>query len=185
MTITIPPAPTETAFIEPDHWLSSKILQDGVQIVPYAFAKKHRLIPFIVENTCISVAVSDPYCFEALEDIGFKTKKRVESVVKSLEEIEQAIEICYRKDNLLNPETKQQHVQKSLGENYDLLEDRPEGGVIRLCDRILLEAITQKASDIHFEPQENSLQVRYRVDGVLHPKNRVDKTQQNELVTRL
>jgi general secretion pathway protein E len=185
MTITILPAPTETTFVEHDHWLSSKILQDGVQIVPYAFAKKHRLIPFIVEDSCISVAVSDPYCFEALEDIGFKTKKRVESVLKSLDEIEQAIEICYRKDNMLNLETKQQHVQKSLGENYDLLEDRPEGGVIRLCDRILLEAITQKASDIHFEPQENSLQVRYRVDGVLHPKNRVDKTQQNELVTRL
>ncbi len=184
MTTKTPLAATELELEKNTHWLQSRFLIEGTQIVPYAFAKKHRCIPFFENGEKIEVAVHDPFCFEALEDLRFKTKKRIVPVQKSLEEIEQAIELCYHKNSPRMLDSPQAQQEISV-EHYDLLEERLENGVIHLCDRILLEAISQKASDIHFEPQENFLLVRYRIDGVLHEKKTVVRSQQNELITRL
>lgn len=185
MTTKIPPAVTELDLPQSLHWHKSQVLLEGRQIVPYSFAKKHRLIPFFENEEKIEVAVLDLFCFEALDDLRFKTKKRIEPHVKSLEEIEQAIEICYHRTSQKPQEEPQKQEQEASHEHYDLLEQRQQSGVIQICDRLLLDAITQKASDIHFEPQENFLQVRFRIDGVLHEKKMVSRSQQNELVTRL
>lgn len=185
MTTKTPPVATELEVPSTVHWHKSKFLVEGRQIVPYAFAKKHRCIPFFENEEKIQVAVQDLFCFEALEDLRFKTKKWIEPFQKSLEEIEQAIELCYHKNSLVSSEKPLKIEQEVAVEHYDLLEERLENGVIHLCDRILLEAIGQKASDIHFEPQENFLLIRYRIDGVLHEKKMVPRAQQNELITRL
>ncbi|MFZ4772772.1 MAG: GspE/PulE family protein [Chlamydiia bacterium] len=160
-------------------------LLKGIPLVPYAFAKKYRLIPYGQDATTIYVACSDANSFEALEDIRFKTKKLVHSVVRAINEIDQAIEECYHKSSTESDGGESGEQELYSSEGYDLLDQAASTGVIRLCNTILIEAITQKASDIHFEPQENMLQVRFRIDGVLHERKLVQKTYQDELITRL
>jgi len=155
----------------------------GLPLLPYLFAKKHRVIPYFEEEKTLYLAASADLSVETLEDIRFKIKKRVLLEVVDAEAIDRAIEECYHVKE--TAEFFQEEAHSRSKEGYDLLDRQGSSGVIRLCDTILLEAITQKSSDIHFEPQENTLLIRFRIDGVLHERKRVQKNLQEELITRL
>lgn len=185
MTTKIFDPPLETSKGPKKDWRQTELLLKGNPLLPYPFAKKHRLIPFDQTDKEVLIAVATRLTYEVIEDIRFKLKKEVVCLEKPQDQIDQAIETCYHKDAAFVGEDKESKETIDVVEGYDLLDQRNASGIIRLVDSILLEAIGQKASDIHFEPQENSLEVRFRIDGVLHISKTVQKSQQDELITRL
>lgn len=185
MTTKIFDPPLETSKDPKKDWRQTELLLKGNPLLPYPFAKKHRLIPFDQNDKEVLIAVATRLTYEVIEDIRFKLKKEVVCLEKPQDQIDQAIETCYHKDAAFVGEDKESKETVDVVEGYDLLDQRNASGIIRLVDSILLEAIGQKASDIHFEPQENSLEVRFRIDGVLHISKTVQKNQQDELITRL
>ncbi|MBI3236466.1 MAG: Flp pilus assembly complex ATPase component TadA, partial [Chlamydiales bacterium] len=116
--------------------------------------------------------------------------KQIQEILSPKLAIEEAIEHCYgHKENTASKliETLLQKNPTSSGEEegYDLLEQGGSSPVIELLNALLIEAIQQGASDIHFEPMENGLGVRYRIDGVLQMRHSPPREYLSQLITRI
>jgi len=157
-------------------------------VLPYAFVKKQKILPLDDASGKLKVAMADPFNQELVEEIRSMTGMGIIECYAQEDMIEDAIENCYEQ----NTETKQyieslesQEKNDEEVEEYDLLDQKSDSPVIQLLNLILREAIQQEASDIHFEPQENSLVVRYRIDGVLQKRHSPPKEYQSQLLTRI
>lgn len=145
--------------------------------------RRHLAIPIAMADGVLTIAMADPLDIVAIDDIRRVTGYKVRPVVSSEEKIKAAIDRYYSKketmeDILAEVRIKSIEVVREE-EAVDLEKIKEEGeavGIIRLVNHLLVEAIERGASDIHIEPYENELRVRYRIDGVLHnafspPKN--------------
>ncbi|MGN6386621.1 MAG: GspE/PulE family protein [Verrucomicrobiota bacterium] len=138
--------------------------------LPPKFVYRKRLVPISRENGTLRVAMSDAFDNYVLDEIRLVTGLRVEQVLAPRESIEKLIKTHYG----VGGDT----VEEMVGTNdltvvgggestEDLLEMAQEASVIKLVNEIILEAINERASDIHIEPYEHDLDIRYRIDGVL------------------
>ena len=165
-------------------------VQKKAQKVPYAFAKNKCLLPLDADDDSMTVAVSDPLDLDALEEVRYLVGKQINPVCALPDIIKEAIESCYgQKEDVAKKliATLREKQSSSLEEDegYDLLEQTSDSSVIRLLNALLTEAIQQEASDIHFEPMEQGLEVRYRIDGVLQMRHAPPKELQMPLITRI
>lgn len=168
-------------------------VKEKVHVVPYEFAKKHKILPLEEKDGILVVAISDPLALEALEEVRFLSGKEVEEVLAAQEELETAIEQCYHQSDDATSELFDSLSENASfdeaeddGDGYDLLGQKSsDSPVIRMLNSILMEAIGQGASDVHFEPLESSLSVRYRIDGVLQQRHKPSKEYQSQLLSRI
>ena len=154
---------------------------DVIKLVTQDVCLRHKIIPVSRAGSSLIVAMSDPSNLHAIDDIKFLTGYNVEPVVASEAAIVEAIETYYNVDTNISYDDimegfNEEEIDYSEMDDDDgaldverASEDAP---VIRLCNAILLSAIKKGASDIHIEPYEKSLRVRYRIDGVLHDEMR-------------
>ncbi|PCI77653.1 type II secretion system protein GspE [Candidatus Aerophobetes bacterium] len=164
------------------------------QIIPYGFAKAKQMLPIDEKEGVLVVAIGNPLDLAALEEIQSLTGKAVEELYCPKNELEEALEECYRQNSDetkafirdLNKESPSADQEKGVAvEAYDLLDNASSSPVIQLLNMVLSEAITQGVSDVHFEPLESGLAIRYRVDGILQQKHTPPKEMQNQLITRI
>jgi len=166
------------------------LVRDRKSIIPYLFAKQKKILP-LEETEEISVAMADPMDLETLVELRLLLKKAISPIYCPKSVIEIAIERCYHQKA---EETKRifseleknaaPSIQEDSGE-YDLLEQSDENPVIRMVNTLLTDAIQQGASDIHFEPTDSSLSIRYRIDGILQEKHVPPREYQIQILTRL
>lgn len=161
--------------------------------VPYAFVKKNLVIPIQEENGVMLTAIADPLNLEPLEELRLMLDQRIKPVYSSKDVILVAIHDCYEREEgaasqlmaHLSDGTEEGKADGDV-EIYDLLDDsHAQAPIIKLINLILTEAIQQGASDIHFEPLENNLRVRYRIDGVLQNRHAPAQEFQMPLLTRI
>jgi general secretion pathway protein E len=171
---------------------SFAFVRDKASIIPYLFAKQKRILPLSVNEKGVTVAVADPLDLDSLEELRLMIKKAVIPVYSPKEVIEAAIERCYsHKDaetkRFFSDLEKESLEQPSVEQNdeYDLLEQSEENPVVRLVNTLLSEAIQQGASDVHFEPTDIGLSIRYRIDGVLQKRHVPPKEYQQQILTRI
>ncbi len=165
-------------------------IKERIKIFSYAFAKEHKMIVLEEIDKQLVVALANPLDFEALDSAMHSTQKEIMEVLSSQEQIDQAIEYCYHhKENDTKDYLEELHIDNSGSletlDDYDLLEETDSSKVVKILNMILLGAIDQKASDIHFEPAEKNLIVRFRIDGVLVEKHRLGKELQAQIATRI
>ncbi len=162
------------------------------QLLPYTFVRRKRVLPVDEENGVLIVAISHPYDLEAIEEVRSLTNKEVKEIFCPIEKLEEAIEKCYHQDDEeassyiegLKQESDP-HGQENSVEAYDLLEKQDHSPVVRLLNMIMIQAIQQGASDIHFEPVDTGLTIRYRIDGVLQFRHSPPIEMQKQLMTRI
>jgi general secretion pathway protein E len=158
--------------------------------VPYTFVKKNLVMPIKEEGKYILVAVADPLNLEPLEELRLLLESEIKAVYSPKDAILNAINECYRQETGAASELIA-HMEGEEGregevEIYDLLDDSVQlAPIVKLLNLILIEAIQQGASDIHFEPFEESLRVRYRIDGVLQTRHSPAQEFQAQLLTRI
>ncbi len=167
-------------------------VKNRLSIIPYLLAKQKKVLPVEETEKGISVAMADPLDLEALEELRLLLKKPIFSFYCPKKAIEEAIEQCYHQKE---EETKRLFSELEKGgsssqikegaEGYDLLEQSDENPVIRMVNTLIVEAIQQGASDIHFEPTEEGLSIRYRIDGVLQKRHVPPREYQLQILTRL
>lgn len=174
-----------------DDLLSFSFVQKKKAIIPYSFAKKRLLLPIDEVNGVLIVANSNPENIEAIEELRALTGLPIKEVYCKKEKIEEAIEKCYHQHDkeasayftgLQNQDSSEDAQEE---DSYDILEQKSNAPVIKMLNVILVEAVQQGASDIHFEPMENVLEVRYRIDGVLQKRHVPPKEYQVQLLTRI
>ncbi len=161
----------------------------AVGLVPEATARRHSCIPVRIEGEKLILAMADPANVVAVDDIRALTKRDVRTVVATKVDVQGAISRYYRLDSAaesLAEEAATAHddEQKSLEEAVGSAgaEDAP---IIKLVNMLITQAVNDRASDIHIEPQERDVLVRYRVDGVLHEVMRPRKSVQAGMTSRL
>lgn len=160
--------------------------------IPYAFVKKHVVLPISDVGDSVIVAVADPLCLSPLEELRFLLGCEIEAVYTPREVILAAIHDCYNTEDgaasqlIANLSDKSDEGREGEAEAFDLLDNgRQQSPIIQLLNLILTEAIQQGASDIHFEPSENGMLVRYRIDGVLQSRHAPSQDYQVQLLTRI
>jgi len=166
------------------------LIKDKVPLIPYEFAKKKQVLPLEEKEGVLLVAITDPLALEALEEVRLLTGKKIKEVLAPQMELDAAIERCYHQresaTTKLFDSLQTTGSQNPEEEGYDLLGQKAsDSPVIQMLNAIILEAIQQGASDIHFEPLENTLSVRYRIDGVLQLRHNPPKEYQSQLLTRI
>lgn len=141
-----------------------------LSMVPAGLARLHGALPLLVDENGLTVALSDPFNPQTLEDLRFALGQSVNQVIAPTELIEAKIQTLYAGDQSdAMSEVLGQLDAEFSGKSASELEDESNAApIIRYVDLVLYQAIREKASDIHFEPFENDFQIRYRVDGALY-----------------
>ena len=151
------------------------IPQDLVEKVPARFAAHYNFVPVEERNGAIVVAVCDPLNSQLLDDIRLILKKRIDPVVTTPDEIERTTKVIFG----LGADTVEKilHDTESVASvlsiestftGSDLVDENIDASIIKFVNELLVEAIQSDATDIHIEPFEDQLRVRYRIDGILH-----------------
>jgi len=145
------------------------IVPDLLAQLPSEFAIRHQVLPLREEDHTLVVAMADPFDVTVLDDLRLLTSRDVRAVVSSRRKIVDVIEQSYMEKMFRDIDDMQREdVAEEDLEIADLQKMAREALVIKLVNLILHQAIQERASDIHIEPHERDLRVRYRVDGVLH-----------------
>ncbi|MCB9741804.1 MAG: type IV-A pilus assembly ATPase PilB [Alphaproteobacteria bacterium] len=150
-----------------------------IKLVPKEVVQRHQVIPVNRAGNTLIVAMSDPSNIYAIDDVKFVTNMNIEVVVASEGAIAEAIEKYYTaqtsfEDILIDFDLGEEEEALEISEAdedmnvLDLEKSAGDAPVVKLVNLILLDAIRKKASDIHIEPYEKQLRVRYRIDGVLY-----------------
>lgn len=157
--------------------------------IPYSWVRKHLALPLSYEKGSLVIGLADPLNIQALEEIIFFKEGPFLPAYVPEEALIKAIDLCYHQES---GHTEQVIAaldlapsETALFETEDLLADEGEAPVIQLLNAILAEAFLAKASDIHFEPADNDLKIRFRIDGILKPRFSPPKEIQKPLITRL
>jgi general secretion pathway protein E len=164
-----------------------------MKVVSYAFVKRAHIFPVSEDETTLTVALSDPLATEALDELRFQFRKVIRMIWVPKEALLSAIHEYYQQDenaaSLLIEEMEESSQEGKLDEThaiYDILEDdQQQPPAVRILNLVIGEAIKRGASDIHFDPEERGLIVRYRIDGVLHQHLVPPQDLQSPLITRV
>lgn len=171
--------------------LDSIIIKDDViKLVPENIAQKYTLMPIGVERNKLKVAMADPLNIFAIDDVKISSGLDVEPYITSSVQIKNAIDRYYSNEYIQKAAedlSKQQETiekrQKSVKEiSIDEVKHAP---AVRLVDLVINNAVKMKASDIHIEPFEEYIKVRYRIDGNLREIFKYNKDIMNAFITRI
>ncbi len=160
--------------------------------IPLSFAKRHLFLPLKRIGETIHCATSKPVNFAALDDFRLLLKSPIELVVVPATEIMQHLNQIYEMATDSPEEaisdfsgTSLSELAEELAEPEDLLDTDDEAPMIQLVNSIFFQAVQQRASDIHFEPFEREIKIRFRVDGVLYNILSPPKRLQSALISRV
>ena len=161
-----------------------------INLISKELAEKVKAIPIHQEGNNITVAMADPLDVVAIDDIRIKTSYNVNPVVATETEIQHAIDQYFSNDEVVEElmhdiDSKTEKSENSQNEINRLLEMVDNAPIVRLVNNIINDGIKLRASDIHIEPKEEQLKVRYRVDGILHNEMQIPKNTHAALVSRI
>jgi type IV pilus assembly protein PilB len=167
--------------------LKLEVPPEVIRILPAEFAKRHRIVPVRITEGTLHIATSVPGNQRVIEDIRLLSGLEVEELEAPAAEIIEKIAECYqvtveRMIENLNPEKAAVTEGKNL---HDIEVMANEPTVVNLVNLIISTALRERASDIHLVPFEDSLQLRYRVDGLLQEKPPPPKQLHAALVSRI
>jgi len=158
---------------------------NAISVVPRDLAERYTLMPVdIDEDNHLVVAMADPQNVLALDDLRIITGYEIRPAISTKDDIVAAIEDYYKvaehvdADQFMSTDDLEQPDLETLTEVSD------EAPIVKLVNYIINKAVTDRASDIHIEPQEKDLRVRYRVDGVLHEVMRSPRATQQAIISR-
>ncbi|MBO0440843.1 GspE/PulE family protein [Candidatus Enterococcus ikei] len=157
-----------------------------LDLVPKKFAQKHQLFPVKKRKGRLVVAMVNPMAYDVINELRLITGMSAVPYFASSSDISQMITEHYPEDLMLEEWLQDATEDSAIGETQStntLLED--DSPIIKLVNSLLQAAVDKKASDIHFDPQKKSLNVRIRVDGELVELNQLPKNVQQAVTSRL
>ncbi len=159
---------------------------EALQIVPSEFAMRHQLLPLHQTDHTLTVAMADPLDIQSIDDLQLLTGYKVVTVLAGAADIRRSLEQFYM--NRMLEDAQSQEVTTADDEGLDVADLQKmarEELVIQMVNLIINQAIQDRASDIHVEPFERELRVRYRIDGVLHEVNAPPKRLHPAIISRI
>src|SRR5690349_16896602 len=163
------------------------------ELVPESLARKYRIVPLSATDSALDIATADPHDLDCERTLAFATGRTVRMQLAAPAAIAARIDELYQPENAVEKILEGvagrydvDMIAESSDDDFNLSADRAsERPVIRLVDHIIAEAITTRASDIHLEPEEGGVAVRYRIDGVLRETMKLPRAAGLPLVSRI
>jgi type IV pilus assembly protein PilB len=190
---------SEQLYVPTLHLKKYKFDPQVIQLIPERMARLYQLIPLSRIGNTLTIAISDPLNVFALDDLKTLTGCDIDTVLSSDEEIARAIDTQYHiaaKDiqQILEESSfgssaeepkdiellKQQEIELSSA-----VQESQKAPIVELVDLMLTQALKKRASDIHIEPQQGNLRIRYRIDGALYDIFEIPKLNQNAILARV
>jgi len=156
----------------------------AVAAVPKELAQRYTLMPVAITDSQLLVAMADPQNVLALDDLRIITGFEIKPAISTKDDIIVAIEEFYKVAEQSDGDMFLGTEDVGDDELSKLTDVESEAPAVKLVNYIIQKAVADRASDIHIEPQENDLRVRFRVDGVLHEVMRSPKTIQTSIISR-
>ena len=165
------------------------IPEDLIKHLPIGYAREHIVLPFKEEENKVHILTTNPLNFHVFSDLKLQFQKEVQPIVSVTEKVREAINNVYERGSgeldefaniaggMENPDLESVVI--------DLLDTNDSAPVIKLVNTLLFRAVKERASDIHIEPYETELVVRFRVDGALYSVFKPPKALQNAIVSRV
>ena len=166
-----------------------EIQPEAIALVSEQVARKHHILPISVDGDTLTIATNEPQDFRTVNSIAALTRKRIETVIPVGMSLDDAIDANYTLGAQI-----QQQVSQIAGLNLELAAEGAEvseidalkqAPIVQAIDMMLTQAVRDRASDIHIEPQEDCLLVRNRIDGVLHDAVRLPLGVHTAILTRI
>jgi type IV pilus assembly protein PilB len=167
-----------------------EVQQEAANQIPLHVLERIVAVPYELDGNVLRVAVADPGNVQAIDELRLGTRLQVELAVANRDDIMGEIRRLIRASEAFGARAVLED-EEGLGEEEAAADDlEVDDGIsdvplVRLVNSIIFQAAEDGASDIHFEPQEDSLVVRLRIDGVLHEVQRIPKRMLNGVTTRL
>jgi type IV pilus assembly protein PilB len=175
-----------------------------VNSIPDEMMRKHVILPIGIENGKIRIAIHDPMDLEVLDILRFRLNKEVRTVLAPKSRIKRYIDDLFNSgasntidktiDSTLKSldKTLDKSVDRSIDKSIDLANmgedagnDPTQAPIIKLVQAMIVEAVRNRASDIHIEPMKDRVRVRYRIDGECVERDRIPKRMQGALINRM
>lgn len=165
------------------------------EIITEKIARQYHIVPISLLENGLTVALSDPLNVFVIDDLKNITGKHIDIVLSTSSEIMKAIETYYGAQALSNVKEITQDIaidefeivtgdekEEDLEGAFDKSERAP---IVRMVNLLIKEALKQRASDIHMEPMEDGMRVRYRIDGILQEIHTIPKVNQSAVIVRI
>ena len=157
--------------------------RSAVQMIPLSLAERHGVLPIRRNGNRLTVAMLDPTNFFAIDDLRMVTQCEIEPVIAAEADLKKAIQRSYSVSDLVEKSVSLlQKEEEDAAPGIETSEDAP---VINIVNSLISQAIKNGASDIHMEPLEKGLRVRFRVDGVLLETASFPKHTQGAIISRV
>jgi len=155
------------------HITDTIIQEEALSAVPYDLMQSLKILPLTIDDTELTIATNNPLDVNALQEIQYKSGLLIKPVMASLHEIEDRI----------------QEYSDSIHSIHAIRSGKTKiaatAPVVQLIDSLIRRAIKEKASDIHFEPYQEDMRVRFRIDGVLYEKTSIEKPIVRNVISRI
>ncbi|MFH0913816.1 MAG: GspE/PulE family protein [Chloroflexota bacterium] len=158
---------------------------EALKLIPEEMARKYITIPLTVNGNVLKVAIADPDNMLAIEALAAKSQMRIESELASAVEIREAIDFNYRNYDAIAKQISHIKLPTETVEEKLRFESANDAPIAQTLTLLIDEAVKARASDIHFQPQEDKLRVRYRIDGTLSDMFSLPLAAANSLISRI
>jgi type IV pilus assembly protein PilB len=181
------------------HLAKYKFDPEIIRLIPERMARLYNLIPLSRIGNTLTVAMSDPLNIFALDDLKALTGCNIDTVISTEAEITAAITRQYAKEEKSmqqvleeaenrQPQPAQENIELLKQDELELtsaLKESEKAPIVKLVEVVLAQALKKRASDIHIEPEDDCLRIRYRIDGALHDALKIPKINQSAVLARL
>jgi general secretion pathway protein E len=165
--------------------LKAHVVQpEALALIPEELARKHLFIPLQIIGDSLMVVMADPDDYITIGDIFARTNMKVKVAFANAADIRRAINIYYRATDEIQ-EKVSDILPADIGDRESAADFNVETPITESLDLLIEQAVRDRASDIHLEPQNDRLRIRYRIDGVLYDMNSVPMNIHAELASRI
>jgi type IV pilus assembly protein PilB len=174
--------------------LETGVAADAAKEIPLHVLERIVAIPYAIESGILRIAIADPQNVNAVDELRLATRLQIELAVASKDDIVHEVKRLARAAEAFGARSM---IDEAIVEEEQALDEEEEGDdleaedgisdapLVRLVNSLIFQAAEEGASDVHFEPQADSLVVRFRTDGVMHEVQRVPKRMTAGVITRL
>ena len=158
---------------------------DALHLIPEVMARRLNIIPISIANNTLTVMMADPSDVFALEAISATTKMRVKPIAGRVDEVREAIDLNYKSYGEIEKQIANVAFSDEITDEKLAMDAAFDAPLAQALSLIIEEAVKTRTSDIHLEPEENRLRVRYRIDGILHEMMTLPLSINRALISRI
>jgi len=158
---------------------------EALQLIPEVIARRYNAIPLTISGRTLEVAIADPTDIFALEALSAQSRMRIKPVAATAKEIRDAIDFNYKAYGAIEEQISRVSIPTEATDEKLAITAATDTPLVQALTLIIDEAVKARASDIHIEPEEDRVRIRYRIDGTLHDTMSIPINVHRALISRI